>query len=148
MLAERVTDESVCSYDIVNASLITTSKILILIKIKEAFHPKSNNIPDILEVCEVKYTYKLQVWDIKAGTPGQADFKNPLTFDVNEAIFEEVQKTWNKNIVIDLRQNDFYIPDYKHSLGNSTSKINRINIHSVASNSKGHSGSNVESLSM
>jgi hypothetical protein len=82
-------------------------------------------------ILKEKVTYKLQVWDIKSVGPESGELKNSLTFDVSEqnAVQTSFLSTWRKNVVLDYKLEDFYVPDMKHSSPELATSVNKIKIY-------------------
>jgi hypothetical protein len=104
----KTISESLFNFEILDALLIDTCKIVILIKVtqkgmnrsqispvlqrdasnKSASELPLNEGPSAIESPHDKVTYKIQVWEIRKEGFGQNDFKNLLTFQVNNQIIE------------------------------------------------------------
>lgn len=126
------------NFEILNAALISTSKIALLVKIIKR-QPNSRKEQASVE-------YKMQIWDLKK-TSGLGEMSMLITFNVPEKAILEIASSFKQSFVFDSHKNEFYFPDFNPRGALLVNKISIVNSHLTG---KGISAAstNVETLNL
>eukprot|EP00347_Sterkiella_histriomuscorum_P012361 403368887 len=101
-------------FQIIDAIMVSSHKIMFLLKIYKYVNPNpsENKPPSRQQIKEMnnqkRIFYKFQMWELF-----QDKSRKPTTFDVKEDFINEVQLNWRQNVVLDIKNNEFYIQDFK-----------------------------------